>query len=117
MSNARTLRASSSTEFHVLASRSSRYPLHRRSNTTSRCLLRIAARSGLTTDALRGPLVGACLKRFAFLYPALDIIDTPCRAELYQLAQLLAVSSGFAGHPRRRLRIRPWVNELGHRGE
>ena len=57
------------------------------------------------------------MKRFAFLYPALDIIDTPCRAELYELAKLLPVSSGFAGRPRRRLRIRPWVNELSHRDE
>ena len=49
--------------------------------------------------------------------PPFDIIDAPCRAKLDQLARLFAVSSGFAGHPRRRLRIRPRVNKLGHRGE
>jgi hypothetical protein len=61
------------------------------------------------------PLVGERLNGAAFLNPALDLIDTAGQAQSEELAQFLAVSSGFAGYPRRRFRTRPWIDELGHR--
>jgi len=39
----------------------------------------------------------------------------PGVTELHEFAQALAVSGGFARYSRRRFRIRPWVDELGHR--
>src|SRR5207302_3309190 len=39
------------------------------------------------------------------------------RAKLDELSEFFTMSSGFARYSRGRFRIRPWVNELGHRVE